>query len=692
MFKNLFLSAVLAVFVFSVADAQDDSLYYDLGRVLVKKSGTQTVSIKGKDLEKYQVSDLSDAINVWLYGTYTKNTSIIYVIDGNIISDVNAYSIFDIEEVTLVQTAVAQSSGAAAGQQMVLIKTRTNRAGKKGIEVNGQNSLVGLNSKNIAPGATASNQVYDQYYIAAYRNYKNANIGLTADYQRDVDPGSTGNGLELLDPAHYNRLKLNAYADVKLGKRSILIIGANYVPQTNNLSYTKDTTAYGVPPLPENIFYKSHISQHMANANINLKTDIATGLTNRFSVAYNHYNYFESDYLNDVVDTFTNRSLPNFAENSHNLLVRDYLSYHNTLLDSLKINWTLNMTYRNFEDSLAYHLTTVFFTPHTPTYTSTQPSGTHFGYENLMLTPTFDLYYKEVVNAQGGFVALLDKGKAGPGTGPAGHFFPFFTTSFNPAKLLGIPFIKWQIFASYARQSPLLADNYSTLAAFNLMTPPGSVPYNVKNFNLYQQYDNYQTGTSVGLTRNFSITYSYEYKYYQYYAEDPNGDSDINGGIQYLPYNGRSVTSRFSLLYNLHAHNFTWNAALNGAETHLEVVDNPALAATSNAAYLSAGHRWSGGYTNRFEFNSVFAGLDFLYQDGARPDDLINAIPTANNFIAPSANDSFTLQNAYFGVRIKVPHMKFIEIYANGRNILQNSSSNITDGRRFFGGGFKAGF
>jgi hypothetical protein len=119
--------------------------------------------------------------------------------------------------------------------------------------------------------------------------------------------------------------------------------------------------------------------------------------------------------------------------------------------------------------------------------------------------------------------------------------------------------------------------------------------------------------------------------------------------------------------------------------------DNPALAATENSAYLSAGHRWSGGYTNRFEFNNFFAGLDFLYQDGARPDDLINGLPTAPNFIAPSANDSFTLQNAYFGVRVKVPHMKFIEIYANGRNILQNSSANITDGRRFFGGGFKAG-
>src|SRR4029077_14831106 len=112
--------------------------------------------------------------------------SIIYVIDGNIISDVNAYSIFDIEEVTLVQTSVAQVSGASPGQQMVLIKTRNHRPGKKGIEFNGQSSLVNLRDKASSTGRTSSNNVYDQYYVAAYRNYKKGDIGVSAEYQHDV--------------------------------------------------------------------------------------------------------------------------------------------------------------------------------------------------------------------------------------------------------------------------------------------------------------------------------------------------------------------------------------------------------------------------------------------------------------------------------------------------------------------------
>src|SRR6201995_5718317 len=115
MFKKLLLSAVLAVLICSYAKAQDDSLYYDLGRVLVRKSNTKTTTIKGTDLEKYQASNLSDAINVWLYGTYSTSSSIVYVVNGNILTDVNVYSIFDIEEVTLVETAAAQASGAGPG-------------------------------------------------------------------------------------------------------------------------------------------------------------------------------------------------------------------------------------------------------------------------------------------------------------------------------------------------------------------------------------------------------------------------------------------------------------------------------------------------------------------------------------------------------------------------------------------------
>src|SRR5262249_49466754 len=160
--------------------------------------------------------------------TYTNNASVVYVIDGNIITDVNAYSIYDIEEVTLVQSAVAQTSGASPGQQMVLIKTRTRRDGKKGIVVTGQSSLVNLRNTDNTTGVNSSNDSYNNYYISGYRNYKKGNIGASAEYQRDVDPSLNGDGLEFLTPANYNRLKLFGYANADLWKGTKMIFGVSF--------------------------------------------------------------------------------------------------------------------------------------------------------------------------------------------------------------------------------------------------------------------------------------------------------------------------------------------------------------------------------------------------------------------------------------------------------------------------------
>src|SRR5882724_2865291 len=85
--------------------AQNDSSYFDLGVVRLQKKFAQYQSIKGADLEKMPFANLSEAINVWLYGVYSNSASLVYLVDGNIVPDVNAWSIYDIEEVVLVQSA-----------------------------------------------------------------------------------------------------------------------------------------------------------------------------------------------------------------------------------------------------------------------------------------------------------------------------------------------------------------------------------------------------------------------------------------------------------------------------------------------------------------------------------------------------------------------------------------------------------
>ena len=66
-------------------------------------------------------------------------------------------------------------------------------------------------------------------------------------------------------------------------------------------------------------------------------------------------------------------------------------------------------------------------------------------------------------------------------------------------------------------------------------------------------------------------------------------------------------------------------------------------------------------------------------------------LPGITGYIAPSNINSFSLQNVYVGTQLKITRVKYAEVFANGRNILQNKTSDITDNRRFFGFGFKVG-
>lgn len=104
--------------------AQDDSSWYDLGSTRVEKKFTQHIAIKGEDLERMPFASLSGAINVWLYGAYSNPATRVYIVDGNMVTDVNAWSIYDIEEVVLLQSALVQTSGNAGQQQFVLVTTR----------------------------------------------------------------------------------------------------------------------------------------------------------------------------------------------------------------------------------------------------------------------------------------------------------------------------------------------------------------------------------------------------------------------------------------------------------------------------------------------------------------------------------------------------------------------------------------
>jgi hypothetical protein len=99
------------------------------------------------------------------------------------------------------------------------------------------------------------------------------------------------------------------------------------------------------------------------------------------------------------------------------------------------------------------------------------------------------------------------------------------------------------------------------------------------------------------------------------------------------------------------------------------------------SAYLSQfKYAWTGGWVNRVEFNKLSLGADVLYQVG----ETVSGNPTPVN--------SFVLQNAYVGYNIQSKVFKKLEVYANTRNLVQNTTADITDNRKLYGLGFKANF
>jgi hypothetical protein len=699
MFKRLsFLATTILISVFN-ANAQSDTSYYDLGRVSVKKDFTQTITIKGSDLEHYQFSDLADAVNVWLYGTYSNQFNLLYVIDGNIITDANAYSIYDVDEVTLIQSAAVNVSGAAPGAQVVLVKLKTNRSGKQGIEAAGQANLVNLrNSANI-PNQTSTHNIYDQFYLSGYKNFDNVHLGLSADYQHDVSPVLTNGTLKTLDPYNINRLKFNGYADAKLWSGTTLNFDINYVPQTDGYGYT-----YGDPTnlATQSEYYHLGAVQHMAGANLALKSKITGGLTNTLSGAYNHYNLFGMDTTYTLFPSTGGEK--NFdVEKSHseintsNLLIRDNLAYH-TMLGVFDAEPSLNFSFRRLYSTMSN--SDFYGSGYGDGIPSAYNSSYSFngGGEKLyFLTPSLDIHYKDAADIQGGFSDILNSAKNSGSNYTYSRQAPFLSLSADVFKLASLANMSLRLFGSFSRQSQLFDDGSASLSGITpfvyLVTnatigyystnTTDAVPY-YQQRNPYQQYNTFQAGFDLTFVKNLVLSYNY----WDYQSQDqlveliPYGANGSESVLLY--YYDKVVTNRIALNYTVNAAGFNWRPGLNVTEAKVQP-DEPIY--NGFTSYLGDGHRYSGGFTNRFTCGPLFAGLDILYQFGERPLTLQSV--TIENLAAPPHVNSVSLQSLYFGTRLKINQTKYAELFVNTRNILQNNSSDITDNRRFYGLGFK---
>lgn len=671
---------IFLCFFLSETKAQTDTTKYDLGRLQIKKSLTQAITIKAADLEKLPFSNLSDAVNVWLYGVYGSAVSYVPVIDGIIMTDVNALSIYDIEEITLVQNAAATLNGASPQQMLLLIKTRRKRPGKSGIEMSGQTNIVKLNHTPVYTNSDSkvenTSQFYNQYYLSGYINTNKVHAGLSADYQRDAMPATriqSAYSSTFGYASTINRFKFNGYLDANLGK-SVLSISTGLVPQRgdgSNAITTGSSVSSLINKTKDNLYY----------SNISLKSSFS-GFQNTITGGYEKYT--------NTVDQNTNTTptgpynpgsmLKNGNMNAaSNYLIKDNLSYTFKTSD-WEISPSINLMHRYYKDT---------------TYQSSQSnSGSSFqssvttttGTQKVsLLTPTLNINYRSGIALQGGFEVMLSNPLRSTPYKPK-KTYPFASVMLNIMELSGNgnSSTGLSIFGSYANTYSYTTDTYNLLSDVNYVYPfPSFSSFgNIMHDDPYKGFDQWQTGATLSLLNN-KLIFNYTYSAGLF--------NSINTYTIYIPNYGNSYYY-YTLACKLAAHRFglavNWlksdklslqtNLNTSYIETRYTYPDNFLLSNLSGQTVKS--HIVTGGLINRLNYKKAFFGADILY-----------VFHKTAPYPASQYYHAFNLQNLYAGFKLNINGLKNLEIYANARSIAEDRSPTLLDTREYYSAGFKLG-
>ena len=667
------------------AFAQYDSSRLDVGYLHLKRDFTQTITIKGADLEKMPFANLSDALAAWFYGAYTTPVTLQYVVDGNPVSDVNAYSIYDIEEVVLVQNAAAQVNTVDGQQEMVIIRTKRGK-GKEGITANAQTGLVDAKEN----GQTSSLRFYHNYYLTAWRNLDKVSFGVSGNYFRDISPIG-GSGLTVTTPDNLNRWRLNGYFTWRPNSHNQVEIMLNYTPQ-------RMASVYGYP----SSLTDDHSTQHFILPRLLWHSDLSSKWTNDLQATYIHSTENESYNSTFVLDQGNGSPQAQYNGTadlikSYHLWMRDHLAYKATA-GHWSIEPAINASYEHFNEQtgLGTVQTTSIYNGGSllGVGSVTNVSEEQFGLKEnpIILTPAIDISYKRMLDVQGG--ALLNVGhQKGVGGRDA---FPFASLSLDLLKLANDNAASGlKVFGSYAQrttpspQGYMLEDLNSNL--YSSSAPVQSLAgYSLNGTTVYASpsypadlvYWVWETGASyTGWKDRLTIQYTFERRNF------------LKSGLIYLP-NG-SVTFVYP----------EWQSTLQHVDIRVKVLDAEGVRwltgvnatflqnkSPFNYTYVSnlygkqdvgddapSPGSWTGGWVNRVQVGRFTAGFDLLYHFGesAQSQTYTGTYDTVkvNSVITP---------NIYVGYSWHLSGVKTLEFFVESRGLIRNSSNDLLDDRRYY--------
>jgi hypothetical protein len=673
------------------AFAQYDTSRLDVGYLRLKKDFTQTITIKGADLEKMPFANLSDAIAAWSYGAYTTPVTLQYVVDGNPVSDVNAYSIYDIEEVVMVQNAAALVNTADGQQELVIVRTRRGR-GKCGITAAGQTGLV--DSK--ASGVGSEFRMGHNYYLTGWQNLDKVSFGVSGNYLRDVFPYAI-NGLKVTTPNSLQRWRLNGYLTWRPDSHNQVELMLNYTPQ-------RQASIFGSSDQPPTYLANYHGTQHFILPRLLWHSDLSSKWTNDLQATYIHSTGNQNDNTNIVLELPPDSLVAQFngtssISKSYHLWIRDHLGYKATA-GHWSIEPAINASYEHFNEQNAVvmeQLTSSYYGGG-PGFGSL-PTISEDQYESkgnlILLTPSIDISFKRVLNVQGG--VLFDAGHRN-GIGSGRKAFPFASLSLDLLRLGNDnPTSALKVFGSYASRTAPSPQGYMlrdlTSGAYINNSPTQSyTSYNFISTTTYiapyyppgMAYWVWETGVSyTGWNNRLAVQYTLERRNFEksLLTYPPSGGSYVI--IQFPEWQStlQHVDVRIKVLDAKEVH---WLTGLNATllqNTTKSIIPNYPGSSTKQDVGddTPSPHSWTGGWVNRVQVKHFSAGFDLLWHFG----ESVQSETFSGVFDTVKVNSVIT-PNIYIGYTWHLPGVQTLECFVESRGLIRNSTNDLLDSRRYY--------
>ncbi|GAA4092399.1 hypothetical protein GCM10022392_13240 [Mucilaginibacter panaciglaebae] len=674
-----------------------DSSTYDLGRLTLKKRNVQAVTIKAADLEKMPFTDLKSAINIYTYGVYSAHQSYVYVIDGILNADVNAYSIYDIDEITMVQNAAAVLNGVDATKTLILVKTKHGGSEARGVTIAGQSEFIRLTQRspytfnNSSAKYPKSNDMYHQYYVSAYGNSDMIKAGISAEilhntlpYGYYVLPASTNTPAA---PISSNRFKFNGYLDVKLGDANLLTVNAGYVPQRDRSNNADELAALaGSSAKYVNSFYNS---QNLFYTDVKLATIIAEGFTNKISAGFerlrDHGESLAASYnANGTLQGAGSRRDSTSSVNS--FVATEDITYR-AQLENFSLQPNVNFTFRQVNNPHSAQFASAsngaFRNFLDNNYTTKQKLG--------ILTPSIAFSYLDWLIVQGGFQTYFNStAKPTVQDHDQTQPLPFASVSIDLLTPLQLDTdqMRLNIYGSYARNFNYSNDKYGSLID-QLYIHPGNNARFDSQPDPYQVYTQIQGGAVFSVLENkLSFSYNYSLKRFsttQVVLIRLPGFTDMFQNTE-----ARVELHRVGIDFALPTDgDFSWRTSLNG--TYVLMRDNYKVR-NYLPEYLRLTYPGkpfiTGGFVNHLNFKNAYLDFGMIY---ALNQALLAHTAYSRTWVVTGKVNIFNLQNIDLGYKLQVKAVKSLEVYANARNLIQSDQFKYIENRRYIGAGFKVG-